>query len=210
MYEEIKALLEEKEKYLTGLCSAFEERIANLEASLLITRKKLKNLKNEAAHIRKEIRRKANPEKMKNQDLGQYLETIVNDKIIELFSILGLNFTQARSNVPIMDEQNRRTLTEVDILLENSERIMAVEVKLSPKIRDINQHIRRIGILIEQGKIHNETRSYHGALVGITIPNEVKEYCLKRGLYVITQNENEAKIEAPEVPLACNIACHYM
>jgi hypothetical protein len=31
MYEEIKALLEEKEKYLTELCTAFEERIANLE-----------------------------------------------------------------------------------------------------------------------------------------------------------------------------------
>jgi hypothetical protein len=207
MYEEIKTLLEEKEKYLNELCAAFEERLANLEESLLITRKKLKNLKNEAAHIRKEIRRKANPDRIKNGDLGYYLETIVNDKIIELFSILGLNFTQARSNVSIMDEQNRRALTEVDILLENSERIMAVEVKLSPKIRDINKHIRRIGILIEQGKIHNETRSYHGALVGITIPNEVKEYCLKLGLYVITQNENEAKIEAP---LACNIPCRYM
>jgi hypothetical protein len=204
MYEEIKALLEEKEKYLTGLCTAFEERLANLEESLRITRKKLKNLKNEAAHIRAEIRRKADPDKMKNKDLGQYLETIVNDKVIELFSSLGLNFTQARSNIPIMDGQNSRVLTEVDILLENNERIMAVEVKLSPKIRDINKHIGRIGILIDQGKIHNETRSYHGALVGITIPNEVKEHCLKRGLYVITQNENEAKIEAP---LACNILC---
>jgi predicted AAA+ superfamily ATPase len=207
MYEEIKTLLEEKEKYLTELCSAFEERLANLEESLLITRKKMKNLKNEAAHIRKEIRRKVNPDKIKNGDLGQYLETIVNDKIIELFSTLGLNFTQAESNIRIMDEQSSRILTEVDILLENNECIMAVEVKLSPKIRDINKHIQRIGILIDQGKIQNETRSYHGALVGITIPNEVKEHGLKHGLYVITQNENETKIE---VPLVCNIPCHCM
>jgi hypothetical protein len=43
--------------------------------------------------------------------------------------------------------------------------------------------------------------------VGITIGDEVKEYCLQRGLYVITQNENEAKIEAP---LGYDSPCHYM
>ena len=130
-----------------------------------------------------------------HRSFGELAEHLVAPGIADRFNELGFHFDGiASGGFKILDE-NRKVKTEIDILLENSDYIIAVEVKTKPAEHDIEHHINRLGILRENRNKHKDGRKILGAIAGAVFPNDVKQAVLESGLYVLEQSGDTIKLE---------------
>ena len=82
-------------------------------------------------------------------------------------------------------------------MLENGDKVMAVEIKTRPAIDDIHGHIERMEKLRAYADLHNDKRVYLGAVAGVVFSESEKTYTLKKGLYVIEPSGETFKITIP-------------
>jgi hypothetical protein len=147
----------------------------------------------------KETDRKMKETDRKMGDLGnrfgELAEHLVAPNIMEKFNALGYDFddisTGRRVKCPNGDSM------EVDILLENETYSIAVEVKAKAKDQDIDHHIKRLEFLRRYKDKHRDSRKLLGAIAGAIMPESVRNYALKAGLYVIEQTGDTVKIDSP-------------
>jgi hypothetical protein len=129
---------------------------------------------------------------------GELIEHIVLPNIKEKFNALGYVFTRAGPNVDIATPQGK-SLTEVDIFLENGDYVLAVEVKTKPAVEDVQDHVARMEILRRYADEHQDKRKYLGAVAGAIVSDQVRDYALKTGFYVLEQSGDTVKLSsAPE------------
>jgi hypothetical protein len=132
------------------------------------------------------------------QSFGELAEHLVSPGIVRIFNELGHHFYEVSSNIEIKDDNNR-TLTEIDLLLDNDETIVVVEVKTKPREGDIPHHLTRLNILREHIKRHKKPdKKIIGAIAGAVFDKEVKANAIAAGLYTITQSGDTLKIDVPE------------
>jgi hypothetical protein len=134
---------------------------------------------------------------------GQLAEHLVAPSISKRFNELGYHFGTIAAGGVRLEDEHGKTKTEIDLLLENGEIIMAVEVKAKPALKHIEQHLRRLEILREHRDKLRDMRKVRGAIAGAIFGTEEKKATLDAGLYVIEQSGDTMKIEAPPdfVPL---------
>ena len=135
---------------------------------------------------------------------GEMAEHLVKPGIYKRFNELGYHFTDAaEGNFTIRDE-NGKIKAEIDLLLENDDTVMVVEVKATPKVKHIDEHIKRIEILRDHRRKRNErqnvidNRIVEGAIAGAIFGVEEKKATVEAGLYVIEQSGDTMKIEVPD------------
>ena len=129
---------------------------------------------------------------------GELAEHMVAPGIVKRFNELGYHFhSVAPGGIRILDESGK-VKTEVDLLLENDEYMVAVEVKTRPVEHDIEHHMRRLEILREHRNMHHDSRKIQGAIAGAVFPQEVKKLSLDAGLYVIEQSGDTMQIDIPD------------
>jgi ACT domain-containing protein len=85
----------------------------------------------------------------------------------------------------------------VDVWLENGEFVMAVEVKSRPRKRDVEDHVKRMGILRAYLDGRNDTRKLLGAIAGAIVSRDLRDTIIEQGFYVIEQSGDTVKIEPP-------------
>ncbi|GAB6391097.1 MAG: hypothetical protein MdMp014T_0470 [Treponematales bacterium] len=121
-----------------------------------------------------------------NNTLGKLTEEMVAAKVLKLFQNLGYEVGKAGRNIRFYKGSKR--LAEIDIFLENGEVVVAVEVKTSLTVRDVNVHKERIcsirGYMDERG----DKRKIIGAAAGGVVPDDVREYAQQQGFYVLVQS----------------------
>ena len=127
---------------------------------------------------------------------GEMVEHLVAPSIKEKFRALNMYFDHISQNHQISD--NGRSLAEIDLLLENGDIAVAVEVKSKPVRKDVDDHIRRMGVLRKKADAKNDTRKYQGAIAGAVMQDEVRDYAHKAGFYVIEQTGDTVRINIPE------------
>ena len=129
---------------------------------------------------------------------GELAEHLVTPNIAERFNEMGYCFDAAApGGYKILDGKGKEK-TEIDILLENGDCIMAVEVKTRPRIQDIEHHVKRLEILREHRNKHHDTRKIYGAIAGAVFGGIEKQAAVEAGFYVITQTGDTMKIEIPD------------
>ena len=124
---------------------------------------------------------------------GELAEHLVAPNIKEKFIPLGFNFEEVSRDKEISDSSGR-FLTEIDILLENGEIVMAVEIKSKPAEKDILKHIERMEILRRRADKRGDTRKYRGAIAGAIMNSGIRDYIQKNGFYPIEQTGDTVKI----------------
>jgi hypothetical protein len=127
---------------------------------------------------------------------GDMVEYMVMPNLLAKFEELGFVFT--KSNRTEIKDKDHNIFTEVDALLENSDKVMAVEIKIKPNIADINDHIERMEKLRIYADLHDDKRAYFGAVAGVVFSNSEKTYALKKGLYVIEPSGDTFNIIEPK------------
>jgi predicted AAA+ superfamily ATPase len=128
------------------------------------------------------------------------VEHLVAPGIRRRFNQRGFHFDNVGRDLEIINSKTGETLTEIDIVLENSDFIIAAEVKAEPELRDINKHIKRLEIFREY-RSRDETRkkkTIYGAIAGAVFPQEVQQAALDAGFYVIVQSGDTVRIKVPD------------
>jgi hypothetical protein len=97
----------------------------------------------------------------------------------------------------ITDKSNN-IAAEVDIFIENGDCAIAVEVKAQLKIDDIKEHVERMQTLRRDANLRQDVRKFYGAVAGAIINDNVKEYALKTGFFVISQSGDTMRINVPK------------
>jgi hypothetical protein len=127
---------------------------------------------------------------------GDMVEYMVLPNLVAKFG--ELNFTFTRANRTEIKDREHDIFTEVDALLENGDKVMAVEIKTKPSIDDINDHIERMEKLRKYADLHDDKRIYLGAVAGVVFSESEKIYALKKGFYVIEPSGETFKITEPK------------
>jgi len=128
---------------------------------------------------------------------GEMVEYMVTPNLLKKFRKKGLVFNVAHQQTKIEDENNK-TIAEIDIILENGDKVMLVEVKSKPTTEDITDHIKRIEKVRKHADSKNDRRKFLGAIAGMVFNDNEKEFAMKNGLYVIEPSGETFKITAPE------------
>jgi hypothetical protein len=97
-----------------------------------------------------------------------------------------------------IENKDHNIYAEVDVLLENGDCVLAVEVKTQANIGDIREHIERMEKLRRYFDLHDDSRKLFGAVAAAVIPDNVYDFALKQGLYVIKQSDDTISIETPQ------------
>ena len=135
-----------------------------------------------------------------HNSFGELAEHLVAPGIVERFNEMGFHFDTIADRGLKLCDGNRKIKAEIDILLENSTSIIAVEVKSSPKDSgndsDIEHHKKRLAILREHRQ--GDKRKILGAIAGAVFKKGVKEAILDAGFYVLEQSGDTMEIYIPE------------
>lgn len=141
------------------------------------------------------------------KDLGDLMEFIVIPKIRLAMNASGKhsfdNIQTDRMYKKIDELGEKKTITEVDILLFGKTEVMAVETKARPMVRDVKKHLERLNILRQNERLVGITdKTLFGAIVGAVVDDDVRKIALEGGLYVVKIREEEDKLEVEE-PETC-------
>ena len=74
---------------------------------------------------------------------------------------------------------------------------MLVEVKTTLTTEDVNDHIVRLEKMRNYADLHGDKRSFLGAVAGVVMTSNVKEYALGQGFYVIEPSGETFNITPP-------------
>ncbi|MDR2394804.1 MAG: hypothetical protein LBD93_11725 [Treponema sp.] len=96
------------------------------------------------------------------------------------------------------EEPGKGIIAEVDVFLSNGEYAVAVEAKSKPNMRDIRDHVERMKKLRAYADRRNDHRKYLGAIAGMVVPAQVKEYALKQSFPVLLPSGDSVALECPE------------
>jgi hypothetical protein len=99
--------------------------------------------------------------------------------------------------VPIFDENNR-TMTDIDILLSNTDTVMAVEVKrqLDDK-RDVDDHLERMERIRKYPPAEVAGKKLVGAMAGGVVDDDTRRYAYESGFFVLELTGDTVQLIPP-------------
>lgn len=159
--------------------------------------KQLKELKQLMKETDKQIKETNKQLGRLGNRFGETIEYMVMPNLICKFRELGFVFDKAHHQTDIEDREHK-IFVEIDITLENGDKVMIVEVKSKPKTEDIIEHIERMEKVRLHGDLHGDKRTFLGAIASMVFNDNVKQFALKNGFYVIEPSGETFIITAPE------------
>ena len=131
-----------------------------------------------------------------NDRFDEMIEHLATDGLNEKFRTFGFTFNESSREINI--SKNGQFIAVIDVSLENNDSVMNVIMRFEPDIDDINGHIKRMNKLRSYADGKNDRRTYYGAVGGMIFDENVRDYTLKSGFYVIEPSGNTFDIAAPE------------
>ena len=131
--------------------------------------------------------------------IGGLIETLVAARLWENFSAYPYGFDRAYRRLQVFDEVSKKELTDIDILLYNTEWVMAVEVKRDLDIKDVERHIKRMKLICGHPPLQVQGKKLLGALAGGTVESEARGFAYEFGFFVLElRGESVELIPPPE------------
>ncbi|MCL1994154.1 MAG: hypothetical protein FWG66_14510 [Spirochaetes bacterium] len=146
-----------------------------------------KDFEKEAKKTKKQLGRLGN-------SIGGVLEMLVAARLWEKFSAYPYGFKRAHKRVMVHKGDTGWELAEIDILLSNTEWVMAVEVKRNVKQSDVTHHVKRLQLIRDNPPAEAKGKKLLGAVAGGTVGPEVRDLAFECGFFVL-----ELKGEAVEL-----------
>jgi DNA repair exonuclease SbcCD ATPase subunit len=128
---------------------------------------------------------------------GEMVQYMLMPNLVDKFRELDFVFTKAYPEATIKDEKNR-ILAEIDITLENGDKVMIVEVKSKPSIDDVRDHVKRMEKVRLHADLHGDKRKFLGSVAGMVVKDNVRDFALNNGFYVIEPSGDTFNIIKPE------------
>jgi hypothetical protein len=172
--------------------------------SVLAILHEVAEIQKEGAERHKEFEQEMRESKAEfNERLGNYInlfgdftEYMMAPKLREKFKDFGLFFPRTNRNVSVEDE-NKKIILETDAMLENGDKAMMVEIKTQLTVERINKHIERLEKMRKHADLHGDKRTFLGAVAGVVVDKDAREYALNQGLYLIEPAGEDLNITPP-------------
>jgi len=127
---------------------------------------------------------------------GEMVEYMVAPNLQDRFFDMGLDFQEVGSDIKIRDKKNNIHF-QIDVYLQNGDTAMLVEVKADLGISDINTHIERLEKMRSYADLRGDNRAFLGAVAGVVVKDDVREYALAQGLYLVEPSGQTFTITPP-------------
>jgi len=127
----------------------------------------------------------------------QVVEHLVIPGIEERLGELGLRFQHISSRRRVKNESGN-TEMEIDVVLENSDTIVAVETKAKPSMDDISEFGEKLARLREILLDAGDSRRILGLIAGAVFGSAQKQAAYEAGLFVIVQAGDTMKMDIPK------------
>jgi hypothetical protein len=112
---------------------------------------------------------------------GEFVENLIKPAAARLFQEKGIEVHLTALRVTGQDDQGS---IEIDILVENTTEVVAIEVKSHLEIRDVKKFLQTLERFKKAFPKHKNDKLY-GAVAGIKIDERVNEYAIQEGLFLI-------------------------
>jgi hypothetical protein len=109
---------------------------------------------------------------------------------------LGYDFQEASTRHKVRDKKNDISF-EIDVFLQNGDTAMLVEIKANLTVSDINKHITRLEKMRKYADLRGDKRHFLGAVAGIVVEDDEKEYALSQGFFLIEPTGENFHITPP-------------
>jgi len=130
--------------------------------------------------------------------LGEFVEEAVRPSAVRLFREVGIDVHEVQQN--IIAQRNGESL-ELDLLVVNDNDAVAIECKSNLSVDDVNEHLARLDKIKRVLPRYKDNRIL-GAVAGMVIPEQVAQYAIRKGLYVIGQNGDHLELRNNSVFVA--------
>ena len=127
---------------------------------------------------------------------GDIVEHMIAPNLLEKFQEMGFEFEEASRKVKIRNKKNDIRF-EIDVYLQNGDIAMLIEIKSDLTISDINKHIVRLEKMRKHADSRGDKRRFLGAVAGIVVEENEREYALKNGFFLIEPNGENFNITTP-------------
>ena len=127
---------------------------------------------------------------------GDVVEYMIAPNLQEKFNDLGYEFQEASTKHKVYDKKNNIRF-EIDVFLQNGDTAMLVEIKTELTISDINKHINRLEKMRKYADLRGDKRHFMGAVAGIVVENDEREYALSQGFFLIEPSGENFNITPP-------------
>jgi hypothetical protein len=201
-FESVWAALQETDRIMKENAEQHEREMKELRES----HKGTDQILEETRQILKESAREMKESKAEfNERLGNYIklfgdftEYTMAPKLRDKFMEFGLDFPKANRNSSVKDNKTKKILLETDVMLENGDKAMMVEIKTQLTVERVNKHIERLEKMRKYADSHGDKRTFLGAVAGVVVDDEVREYALNQGLYLIEPEGENLIITPPQ------------
>ncbi|MBF0416369.1 MAG: DUF3782 domain-containing protein [Magnetococcales bacterium] len=123
---------------------------------------------------------------------GEFVEGIVAPACETLFVERGIPVHRVSSRVKAKSLDGNRRM-EIDLMVVNTDYVILVEVKSRLTAEDVRDHLKRLHEFKEFYEGEKGARVM-GAVAGILIDNDVDQYAMNQGLFVIVQSGDSVKL----------------
>ena len=134
-----------------------------------------------------------------NRSMGELIETLIAARLWEKFSDYPYNLKRAYQRIPVFNENNM-IVTDIDILLSNTEWVMVVEVKRELKRKDdVDHHIVRMERIRKYPPLETIGKRMVGAMAGGVVEPEIRDYIHRAGFFVLELTGENVSLVKPAV-----------
>jgi len=127
---------------------------------------------------------------------GEVVDYMIAPNLQDKFYGMGLDFQEACPNYKVRSKKNN-IYFQVDVYLTNGDTAMLVEIKSKLTIGDINEHILRLEKMRKYADLRGDKRTFLGAVAGVVIESDEREYALSNGFYLIEPSGETFNITPP-------------
>jgi len=127
---------------------------------------------------------------------GEVVEHLVSPNLQEKFKRLGYDFQEVSTRHKVIDKKNDIKF-EIDVFLQDGDTAMLVEIKSNLTISDIKKHILRLEKMRSYADSRGDKRHFLGAVAGIVIEKDEREYALSEGFFLIEPSGEDYEITPP-------------
>ena len=133
---------------------------------------------------------------------GEVVEYMVAPNLQDKFYEMGMDFQEVCPNYKVNSKKSGIRF-QVDVFLQNGDTAMLVEIKTKLTISDINEHIKRLEKMRMFADLHRDSepkvrRVFLGAVAGVVVESDEREYALKNGFYLIEPSGETFNITPPD------------
>ena len=112
---------------------------------------------------------------------GEFVENLIKPAAAKLFQEKGIDVHLTALRVTGQDDKGS---IEIDILVENTTEVVAIEVKSHLEVRDVKRFLQTLERFKKVFPKHKSDKLY-GAVAGIKIDERANEYAIQEGLFLI-------------------------